>query len=261
MRPLGTIFVAAVCLVLLGPIVVVVASSFSGDDYLRFPPHTLSLQWYREFFGNAEWRAAMFNSLVAASICAVVATACGFLAAYAMLRGRAVRRKLLMSLALMPLIVPNIVTAIAVYFLSIRLGLVGSRIWLAIAHAVVALPVVLIISQTALRAVDPALERAAMVHGCTRWGVFRRVVIPLAAPGVISAALFAFLASFDELVIALFVAGVRSETLPARIWNTLTMRLEPVIAAVSSVLIGMTILVLLLDALLRARGRRRESHG
>jgi ABC-type spermidine/putrescine transport system permease subunit II len=258
MRTVGPLLVGVICLLLLGPIAVVVIASFSGDEYLRFPPTAVSLQWYREFFGTPEWRAALLNSLVVALLCAIVATSSGFLSAYAILRGRPAWRNILMATALIPLIVPSIVTAISIYFLSVRIGLVGNRVWLAVAHAVIALPVVLIITQSALQAVDPALERAAMVHGCTRWGVFRRVVIPVTAPGIISASLFAFLASFDELVIALFVAGVRNETLPARIWNTLTMRLEPVIAAVSSVLIAMTVVILLVDAAIRARGRRSE---
>ncbi len=100
-----------------------------------------------------------------------------------------------------------------------------------------------------------------MVHGCTRWGVFRRVVVPIAAPGIISAALFAFLASFDELVIALFVSGVQAETLPVRIWNSLTLELEQTIAAVSALLIAMTAIVLLLDAGIRALAARRALKG
>jgi putative spermidine/putrescine transport system permease protein len=98
-----------------------------------------------------------------------------------------------------------------------------------------------------LQGVDPALERAAMVHGCTRMGVLLRVVLPIASPGIISAGLFAFLASFDELVISLFVSGIRAETLPVRIWNSLTLELEPTIAAVSTLLIGVTVVVLLVD--------------
>jgi ABC-type spermidine/putrescine transport system permease subunit II len=256
MRRTGWIAVALLCLLLLGPIVVVVIVSFSGDAYLAFPPSTLSLRWYVRFLGDPRWRDALWNSLVVAALCSVLATAAGFLAAYAFVRGRFFARGALMSIALMPLIVPSIVTAIAIYFLTVRLGLIGSRVWLAVTHAVVAFPLVVIITQSALQAVDPALERAAMVHGCTRWGVFRRVVIPMAAPGLISAALFAFLASFDELVIALFVSGVQAQTLPVRIWNSLTMELEPTIAAVSAVLIGMTVLILLLDAGLRGLAAR-----
>jgi ABC-type spermidine/putrescine transport system permease subunit II len=144
---------------------------------------------------------------------------------------------------------------VAVYLLSSRLGLVGVRPWIAVAHSVVALPVVLVILQSALRTVDAALEQAAMVFGCTRWGVFRRVVLPIALPGVVSAALFAFLTSFDELVISIFLAGFlagfRSETLPVRIWNSLLLEVEPTIAAVSSLLIAATALALGIDALLR----------
>ncbi len=253
MRRAGQLGVALLCLVLLGPIAVVVVVSFSGDAYLAFPPASLSLRWYARFLGDGRWLAALVNSLLAALMCAAIATAAGFLASYAFVRGRLAGRTVLMALALLPLIVPSIVTAIAVYFLSVRLGLIGSRVWLAVTHAVVALPVVLIITQAALQAVDPALERAAMVHGCTRWGVFRRVVLPLAAPGIVSAALFAFLASFDELVVALFVAGVQAQTLPVRIWNSLTLELEPTIAAVSTLLIGVSVLVLLVDYGVRRR--------
>ena len=249
--------VALICLLLLGPIVVVVIASFSGDAYLSFPPRSLSLRWYVRFLGDPRWRDSLVNSLIVAALCAVLATVTGFLAAYAFVRGRFRARGALMSVALMPLIVPSIVTAIAVYFLTVRLDLIGNRLWLAVTHAVVALPLVVIITQSALQAVDPALERAAMVHGCTRWGVFRRVVIPLAAPGIISAALFAFLASFDELVIALFVSGVQAQTLPVRIWNSLTMELEPTIAAVSALLIAMTVAVLLADAGVRGLVARR----
>ncbi len=107
------------------------------------------------------------NSLVTAALCCVISTVVGFLAAYAFLRGRLPFRGVFMSLMLLPLIVPGIVTAISIYFLSVRLGFIGSRI--CFTHAVVALPIVLILAQSVLQGIDPALERAAMVHGCTRW--------------------------------------------------------------------------------------------
>jgi putative spermidine/putrescine transport system permease protein len=247
MRRLGIVFVALICLILLGPIIVVVIVSFSGDAYLAFPPTRLSLQWYSRFLNDGRWSSALVNSLETAAMCCVMSTALGFLSAYAFLRGRLGFRTVLMSLMLLPLIVPSIVTAISVYFLSVHLGLIGSRIWLAVTHTVIALPVVLILAQSVLQGVDPALERAAMVHGCTRWGVLRRVILPMAAPGIVSAALFAFLASFDEVVISLFVTGVQSQTLPVRIWNSLTLELEPTIAAVSTLLIAVTVLVLVAD--------------
>ncbi len=259
MRGLGRAFTTLSCLLLLGPILVVAVVSFSGDAYLSFPPSSLSLQWYRRFLADGRWLSALANSLVVATICCAVATILGFLAGYAFLRARLALRGLLMAVALLPLIVPGIVTAISVYFLSVRVGLVGSRLWLGLIHAALALPITLILAQTTLQGVDPVLERAAMVHGCTRWGVLRRVVLPIAAPGIASAALFAFLTSFDELVVSLFVAGVGAQTLPVRIWNSLTLELEPTVAAVSTLLVAVTVLVLLLDLGLRRRqGRARE---
>lgn len=190
---------------------------------------------------------AILNVLVIAAMACVFSTFLGFLAAYAMTRGGFRLKQALTSFLLMPLIVPHVVTAVALYFLSARFGLVGFKPWIAVAHTVVALPVVLVILQSALQTVDPNLERAAMVFGCTRWGVFRRVVLPLALPGVVSAALFSFLTSFDEVIISLFLAGIRSETLPVRIWNSLLLEVEPTIAAVSTLLIAVTILALVAD--------------
>ena len=259
MKILGHVFTVLICLLLLGPIAVVIIASFSGDAYLMFPPQSLSLQWYARFLEDGRWQAALFNSLVTAAMCCVLSTILGFFTGYAFLRGRLRFQPLLMSLVLMPLIVPSIVTGVAIYFLSVRLDLVGSRVWLAVTHTVIALPIVLIIAQSALQGVDPNLERAALVHGCTRWGVLRRVVLPIALPGIISAALFAFLASFDELVIALFVAGVRAQTLPVRIWNSLTLELEPTIAAVSAVLIATTVFILLVDATIRRLRRTSQT--
>ena len=242
---------ALTCAGLLAPIVIVIILSFSGDAYLAFPPTTLSLQWYLPFLGNDRWRAAMMNSLMIGVMACLLATTIGFLASYALVRARLSMKGALTSVILMPLIVPNVITAAAIYFFSARLGLVGNLGWIAVEHSVIALPIVLLILQAALQGVDINLEHAAMVHGCTRWGVFRYVVVPLAAPGVISAALFAFLTSFDDLVISLFLAGVRAETLPVRIWNSLTMQIEPTIAAVSTLLIVVTVLALLTDLAVR----------
>jgi putative spermidine/putrescine transport system permease protein len=160
-------------------------------------------------------------------------------------------KKLLLSFMLLPLIVPHVITAIAMYFMSGPFRLVGNVFWIGICHACIALPIVLLILLSALQNVDINLERAALSLGSSRFGVFAKVVVPLALPGIISAALFAFLASFDELVISLFLAGVKSETLPVRIWNSLHLQVEPVIAAVSAFLIGVTGFILLLDTLLR----------
>jgi putative spermidine/putrescine transport system permease protein len=252
-------YVATLCVWLVAPIVIVVILAFSGDGYLRFPPRSLSLQWFARFFGDLQWQRALLSSLVIAAIACVVSTTSGFFAAYAFLRVEFRAKKLLLSLMLTPIIVPSIITAIAMYYLAGKLGLIGSYLWLGLCHAVIAMPIVLLMLLSALHAVDPNLERAALGLGGSRLHVFRRIVLPIALPGVLSAALFAFLASFDELLISLFLSGVHAQTLPVRIWNSLNLQVEPTIAAVSAFLIGVTTLILAAEAMLRPRlGERRR---
>src|SRR5215472_16147237 len=252
-------YVAAMCAVLLAPIVIVVILAFSGDGYLHFPPKSLSLQWFDRFFGDAQWQRSLLSSLIIGVIACVTSTAVGFFAAYAFLRIDFRAKKLLLSTLLIPIIVPGIITAIAMYYAAGKLGLIGSYLWLGLSHAVIAMPVVLLILLAALRAVDPNLERAALGLGGSRLRVFCRVVLPIALPGIMSAMLFAFLASFDELLISLFLSGIYAQTLPVRIWNSLNLQVEPTIAAVSAFLIAVTTLILVIDGVLRhRRGQRRR---
>ena len=252
------IYVAGACIWLLAPMVIVIILAFSGDGYLHFPPSSFSLQWFARFFGNPQWQRALLSSLIIGTIACVVSTTIGCLAAYAFLRTEFLGKKLLLSLMLTPIIVPSIITAIAMYYLAGKLGLIGNFLWLGLCHAVIAMPIVLLILLSALHAVDPNLERAALGLGGSRVRVFLRIVLPIVLPGVMSAALFAFLASFDELLIALFLAGVRAQTLPVRIWNSLNLQVEPTIAAVSAFLIAVTCVILGIDGVLRhLRVRRR----
>ncbi len=249
-------YVTLICLLLLAPIVLVVILAFSGPGYLQFPPRSYSLHWFIRFLGNPQWRESLWNSVVIGLIACTVATLVGFFAAYAFVRGSFAAKKLLLSLLLLPIIVPTVITSIAMYFLSARLHLVGNLLWIGICHAVIALPVVLLILLSSLQGVDVNLERAALNLGASPVRLFMKVIVPLATPGLISAALFAFLTSFDELIIALFLTGVRVQTLPVRIWNSLQLEIEPTIAAVSAFLIGVTGVVLLLDSLIRGRRAR-----
>lgn len=248
--------VALAAVVLVAPILIVAAISFSGDGSLAFPPRSWSLRWHVRFLSDPRWQRALISSLLIAAGASALGTAVGFLAAYGIVRGGFRAKQAVLSLVLMPLVVPHVVIAIALYYVSARADLVGNLAWVSVAHAMLGLPVVVLVLSSALQAVDPNLERAALGMGCSPAGVFRRVVVPLAAPGVVSAALFAFLASFDELVVALFLAGVRSQTLPVRIWNSLGMEVEPTVAAASTALVAATLVVLLLDWAVRAvRGR------
>ena len=245
------VYVAIAGVTLMAPIVIITILAFGSQGYMKFPPEAYSLRWFETFFGDPRWRSALWSSTVIALIACVVSTLLGFFAAYAFVRSDVRGKKLLLSFMLLPLIVPHVITAIAMYFMSGPFKLVGNVFWIGICHACIALPIVLLILLSAFQNVDINLERAALSLGSSRFGVFTKVVVPLALPGIISAALFAFLASFDELVISLFLAGVKSETLPVRIWNSLHLQVEPVIAAVSAFLIGVTGFILLLDTLLR----------
>ena len=250
-------FVGLACLVLIMPIAIVVVVAFSGQTFLKFPPDSYSLRWFFTFFGDERWRAALWSSVEIGLIACTAAMLVGFMAAYALARGTFPLKKLLLSVALLPIIAPTVITAIAMYYASAQLGLVGNVLWIGICHAVIALPVVLLILLSALQSVDVQLERAALSLGASRFRTMRTVVVPLALPGIVSGALFAFLASFDELVISLFLTNVDTQTLPVRVWNSLHLEVEPTIAAVSAFLIAVTGLVLVLDAVLRrSRGVR-----
>src|SRR5690606_1772783 len=162
-------------------------------------------------------------------------------------RGRYGNKKMIISFCLLPLIVPTIITAVALYFASVPLDIVGSKVWIAVCHAALAIPVVLLILLSSLQGIDISIERAAEGLGASKFYTFTRIVIPMAAPGIISAAFFSFLTSFDELIISLFLSGLESQTLPVRIWNSLLMNMEPIIAAISAFLIIITVLLLLLE--------------
>jgi ABC-type spermidine/putrescine transport system permease subunit II len=198
------------------------------------------------------------SSLQIGIIACLVATTIGFMGAYALSRSRLAGKRLILSVSLLPIIAPTIITSIAMYYASARLGLIGNVFWVGLCHAVIALPIVLVILLSALQSVDVQLERAALSLGCSRARMMRTVVIPLALPGIVSAALFAFLTSFDELVLSLFLTNVGTQTLPVRIWNSLHLEVEPTIAAVSAFLIAVTGVVLAFDAVLR-RPRRVAS--
>ncbi|MBV8391796.1 MAG: ABC transporter permease [Alphaproteobacteria bacterium] len=252
-------YVGFACFCLLTPIVIVCVLSFGSEGYLHFPPGSFSFRWFIAFFGDGRWRQSLLTSALIALIACAIATSIGFIAAYALVRGNMRAKKFVLSLMLLPIIVPTVITAIAMYFLTARLHLVGNMVWIGFCHAVVALPVVLLILLAALQGVDINLERAALSLGASRTRVFFKVVVPIALPGVVSAALFAFLTSFDELVISIFLAGSRSQTLPVRIWNSLHLEVEPVVAAAATFLIGVTGLVLLADGGIRRLRARRAA--
>jgi len=244
---------AAIVSFLMLPFVVIVPISFSSAPYLTFPPPGLSLQWYERFFGRAQWLDSIWVSVQVAGLSTVLTTALGLTAALALVRGRFPGKTAVYAAILAPMIVPVIVTAIATFFLFSRLGMVGTVLAMALGHTVVALPVTVIVVSATLAGFDRRLEHAAISLGASPLTAFRRVTLPIIAPGVISGALFAFLTSFDELMIPLFLGGPRAETLAVRIWNSVNLEIEPTIAAVSTFLIVIAVLVLAAASLLKRR--------
>jgi len=249
-----TALAGAVLLFLIAPVIIILIVSFSGADYLSFPPPYLSLRWYQRFLGTPSWRQAIAVSTQVAVLTMLFATALGLLAALALVRGRFRGKGVIYAVLLSPLIVPTIITAIGLYFFFVRLKATGSIFAMALGHTVLALPVVVIIMAAALQGFDIRLEQAALSLGASCLTALRRITLPLILPGLLSAALFAFLTSFDELLIPLFLSGVEVQTLTVRVWNSLVLEVDPTIAAVSSFLIGVTTVVLGASALLRGRG-------
>jgi ABC-type spermidine/putrescine transport system permease subunit II len=248
-------YAAAVLVFLLFPLVVVVPESFSPSAVLHFPPRGASLQWYRDFFTGPFWVQSTWLSIRLAFTVAALATALGLGAAVAL--NRYVRRgkTMIRVLVLSPLIIPVIVTAIALFDVMTYLRLEGTFLALVIAHTVLALPFPIIILENRLRSIDPSLEEAAMSMGASRLKAFCKVTLPLIVPSVVSAALFAFLASWDEVVVVLFVGGATLQTLPVLMFQFLETEVRPTVAAASTMLIVL-IAVVFVGAQISSRVRR-----
>jgi putative spermidine/putrescine transport system permease protein len=247
--PLRRIILALFCglifVFLVLPNFVVIPLSFSPALYLEFPPRALSLRWYQEYFARQEWVAATLASFEVGTLVTLCSVTLGSLAAYGLVRGRFPGRNFLNSLIISPMVVPSLVIAVAIYKLYSDLRLTGTLLGFVLAHTVLATPFVVIIVSATLRGIDVQIEQAAMSLGANRLTTLRRVVFPLVLPGILSAGLFAFLISFDELLIALFISSPTLVTLPKKIWDGIRTEINPTIAAVSTLLVLLSLLVLL----------------
>jgi putative spermidine/putrescine transport system permease protein len=236
---------------LMFPVVVVLPISFSSEGYLSFPPPGLSLRWYQGLFGSREWMDAMRASFLIAIPVALLSVALGTAAAYSLARGRFRGRRAIRLLVIAPMIVPNIIVAIGLYGLYSDLHVVGTALAVVLGHVVLATPLAVITVSAALQGFDPLLERAALSLGAAPLVVFRRITLPLILPAILAGGVFAFSASFDELMVALFVSGVTSRTLPRQMWEQLQLELTPTIAAASVVILLVSVALLATLAFLR----------
>jgi putative spermidine/putrescine transport system permease protein len=241
------------------PIVVIMLTSFGSDALGSFPPDSWTLNWYKELFAHAsKWPDALSLSLLVASITTVFSLILGITAATALTRSDLPLRSAVYGLVLAPLVIPHVVIALGLFLFFEPAAMLGSPIAIALGHTVLAAPIAVMILMATLRGIDERLENAAASMGAGRLTIARRITFPLAAPGIIAAAVFSFITSFDEFFIAQFLSSVDTTTLPVQVFNVLQFEVDPTVTAVSALLIAIALLALVLVALARRLGSGRQ---
>lgn len=245
----------AVLLFLLLPILVIIPLSFSSSTFLSYPMPGWSLRWYENLFTSDAWILATKNSFIVAPLATLLATVLGTLAAVGLARVQFFGKGALMSLLIAPMVVPVVVVGVSTYLFFVQIGLADTYLGLILVHAALGAPFVLTTVLATLQGFNHNLVRASLGLGANPITTFFRVTLPIIAPGVISGALFAFATSFDEVVVTLFIAGPSQVTLPRQMFTGIRENISPTIAAVATLLIIFTTLLML--ALEWIRGRRR----
>lgn len=239
------------------PTLFVIPMSFSSATTFSFPPQGFSLQLYRNFFTDPVWLASLRNSFFVAAVAAALATLVGTAAAVGLhnLTGRLAR--LARTVLMISIVTPGIVIAVVVYISFLKWHLVGSFAGYVLAHAALGVPFVLVSVTSALSGFDPKLLRASASLGATPLRTFVRVTMPLISRGIVTGAVFAFVTSFDEVVIALFLRSPKFQTLPVQMYNSVTFEVDPTIAATSSLVVSAVTVVCLVPLLLGSRRTKR----
>jgi putative spermidine/putrescine transport system permease protein len=255
--PLKAAFVALVGLFLVVPTLIVVIISFTSANVLSFPPPGLGDRWYLKFFADEHWTGAAVTSLLVGGLTMALSTVLGTLAAIGLVRGRFPGRPLVMAVILSPLIVPSVVVALGMYVVYVRIGLAGTLLGLVVAHTALAFPFVVVNVAASLRTLDETVELAARGLGASPLVTFFRITLPLILPGVAAGALFAFITSWDEVVVALFQSTPLLQTLPVVIWAQIRSDVDPTVAAASSMVSAISLVVLCCWLVIRSRAGAR----
>lgn len=253
LRTAQYLFCLAMMVFLIGPVLAVIPISFSSASFLSYPLPGFSLQWYEKVLAPQPWLPALRNSLVVGVGATLIATTLGTLAALGLARNTLPCRSLLLAVIISPMIVPVVISGVAMYFIFARVGLVASFGGMILAHAVLGVPFVVVTVTATLRNFDANLVKAAYSLGASPVHAFRTVTLPLIAPGVISGALFAFVFSFDEVVVALFIGGPAQRTLPRQMFDGIRDNIDPSILAMSTFLVVVSIALMGTLALLSRR--------
>jgi putative spermidine/putrescine transport system permease protein len=229
---------------LLAPLLVVIALSFTSGNSLVFPPPGLSLRWFRYLAGRNELISSAIVGAEIAIIASLIAAALAVPASIALTRGRFGYQAAIEGLLMSPAILPGIITGVALLQYFTMIGLVRSFARLVIAHVIICLPYAMRSLTSCLRGIDPDLEEASRTLGASPWRTFQRVLLPLLRPGVIAALIFSFVTSFDNVVVSIYLIGGDTVTLPIRIFTYLEWQFDPSIAAISTIFIAVTTIVI-----------------
>lgn len=230
---------------LLLPTLIIVGASFTSTDFIAFPPEGLSLRWFTKLWELEAVRLAAARSLGIAAAATAVAVVLGVAAAFPLVRGRFPGREALNALLMSPLVLPSLVYGLAALIFVSALGIQLSLTVLVLSHVAIIVPYVIRTAAASLALLDPQLEDAARSLGANVWRTFLHVVLPNLLPGIATGAAFAFISSFDNLTVSLFLAGPRVETLPIRLFAMIEFDLDPSVAAISTVLVLITLAVVL----------------
>ncbi|GGE94170.1 ABC transporter permease [Stappia taiwanensis] len=248
---------------LIFPILVILPLSFNAQNFFTFTPEMLtldpagySLKHYEDFFTNPDWQQALTNSFAIAPVATLLATSFGTLAAIGLSQSHVPYRSAIMAILISPMIVPLIISAAGMYFFYSRIGLQGTYLGVVLAHAALGTPFVIITVTATLVGFDRSLVRAAASLGANPVTTFFKVQMPLIVPGVVSGALFAFITSFDEVVVVLFLGSAGQKTLPWQMFTGLREQISPTILAVASLMVAISIILLTVLELLRRRSER-----
>ncbi|ALP68679.1 ABC transporter permease [Paraburkholderia caribensis] len=248
-----------VLLFLILPILAIMPLSFNENSFLVYPIHQFSLRWYHNLFTAVEWTRAGANSLIVTPIATVLATVLGTLAALGLNKASFKGKGVLVAVLISPMIVPVIVTGVGMYLQFARWGLSGTYAGLIFGHTVIAAPFVVVTVNATLAGFNHNYVRASLSLGASPVRTFFSVTLPIIAPGVISGALFAFATSLDDVVITMFIAGPTQGTLPLQMFIGIRESITPTIAALASILIVFSSLLLITMEWLRSRSVARQT--
>ncbi len=248
---------------LIAPLLVIIPLSFNAEPYftfseamLRLDPSAFSTRWYEDIINNRQWGESAINSIIVASFSTVLATALGTLAALGLSQAQMPFRGPIMGLLISPMIVPLIISAAGMFFFYSKIGLSQTYLGLILAHTALGTPFVVITVTATLIGFDHSMTRAAAGLGANPTQTFFKVTMPLVLPGMVSGALFAFITSFDEVVVVFFLAGFEQRTIPRQMWAGIREQISPTILAVATLLVAFSIALFTTIELLRRRSER-----